>query len=43
MLSILYSNTIKAYYSIFIKDGLIVFVTLYHKGYVLSGETKVIY
>jgi superfamily II DNA or RNA helicase len=43
LLSILHSNTAKAHRSIFVEDGLVVFVTSYHKGYALSGETKVIH
>ena len=29
--------------NIFIEDGLVTFVTCYHKGYAISGEQKIIY
>lgn len=44
MLSIRHSNTWKGgHRNVFIEDGLVVFVTKYHKGYALSGDVKVIH
>jgi superfamily II DNA/RNA helicase len=44
ILSIRHSNTWKGgHRNIFIEDGLVVFVTKYHKGYALSGDVKVIH
>jgi superfamily II DNA helicase RecQ len=44
MLSIRHSNTWKGgHRNVFIEDGLVVFVTRYHKGYALSGDVKVIH
>ena len=43
-LSIRHSNTWKGgHRNVFIEDGLVVFVTKYHKGYALSGDVKVIH
>lgn len=42
--SIWYSNTITGgYRNVFIKDGTVVYVTQYYKGYAISGNIKVIY
>jgi superfamily II DNA helicase RecQ len=44
ILSIRHSNTIKGgHRNIFIEDGMVVFVTRYHKGYAVSGDVKVIH
>ncbi|KIV98742.1 uncharacterized protein PV09_09494 [Verruconis gallopava] len=44
ILSIRYSNIWKGgHRNVFIEDGLVVFVTKYHKGYALSGDVKVIH
>ena len=44
LLSIHHTNTWKGgHRNIFIEDGMVVFVTKYHKGYALSGDIKVIH
>lgn len=44
ILSIRHSNTAEAgYRHIFIEDGMVVFVTRYHKGYALQGDVKIIH
>jgi superfamily II DNA helicase RecQ len=43
LLSIKHSNTATSHRNIFVEDGLIVFVTEYHKGYAISGSTKIIH
>ncbi|GME31336.1 conserved hypothetical protein [Neofusicoccum parvum] len=44
ILSIRHSNTAKGgHRNIFVEDGLVVFVTRYHKGYAMSGDVKVIH
>ena len=44
ILSIRYRNSSKGEYrNIFIKDGSVVFMTRYHKGYHISGSVKVIH
>ncbi|KAL5376689.1 hypothetical protein PMIN02_011724 [Paraphaeosphaeria minitans] len=44
IMSIRHSNTVKgAHRNIFIEDGKVVFVTRYHKGYVVSGDVKIIH
>jgi hypothetical protein len=44
ILSVRHSNTIKGgHRNIFIKDGMVVFVTRYHKGYNVSGDVKIIH
>ncbi len=44
VLSIWYSNTVKGgYRNIFIKDGMVVFITRYYKGYAVSRDVKIIY
>jgi superfamily II DNA helicase RecQ len=44
ILSIRHSNTIKGgHRNIFIEDGMVVFVTRYHKGYNVSGDVKIIH
>jgi hypothetical protein len=44
ILSVRHSNTIKGgHRNIFIEDGMVVFVTRYHKGYAVSGDVKIIY
>jgi hypothetical protein len=43
-MSIRYSNTIKGEHcNIFIKDGMLVLVTRYYKGYAVSSNIKIIY
>jgi hypothetical protein len=43
-LSVRHSNTSKGgHRNIFIKDGIVVFVTRYYKGYNVSGDVKIIY
>jgi hypothetical protein len=43
IISIRHSNTVKGgHRNIFIKDGMVVFVTQYHKGYSASGDVKII-
>jgi len=44
LLSVRHSNTIKGNHrNIFVEDGLIVFVTRYHKGYTISEDVKIIH
>ena len=44
ILSIRHSNTVKGVHrNVFIENGLIVFVTRYHKGYAVSGDVKIIH
>ena len=44
LLSVRHSNTIKGEHrNVFVEDGLMVFVTRYHKGYAVSGDVKVIH
>ena len=44
VLSIRHSNTVRGgHRNIFIEDGMVVFVTRYHKGYSLSGDIKIIH
>jgi superfamily II DNA or RNA helicase len=44
ILSVRHSNTVKGgHRNIFIEDGMVVFVTRYHKGYVVSGDVKIIH
>jgi hypothetical protein len=44
ILSVRYSNTSKGEHrNIFIKDGIVVFITRYYKGYNVSSDVKIIY
>jgi RecQ family ATP-dependent DNA helicase len=44
ILSVRHSNTVKGgHRNIFIEDGMVVFVTRYHKGYNVSGDVKIIH
>jgi hypothetical protein len=44
ILSVRHSNTVQGgHRNVFIEDGMVVFVTRYHKGYNLSGDVKIIY
>ena len=44
VLSVRHSNTVKGEHrNIFIEDGMVVFVTRYHKGYAVSGDVKIIH
>jgi hypothetical protein len=44
ILSVQHSNTIKGgHRNIFIKDGIVVFVTRYHKGYNVSSDVNIIH
>lgn len=44
IMSIRHSNTVKGgHRNIFIEDGIVVFVTRYHKGYSVSGDVKIIH
>ncbi|KAG9196742.1 hypothetical protein G6514_006609, partial [Epicoccum nigrum] len=44
MMSVRHSNTIEGgHRNIFIKDGMVVFATRYHKGYKVSGDIKIIH
>jgi hypothetical protein len=44
VLSVRHSNTVKGgHRNIFIKDGIVVFITRYYKGYAVSGDVKIIY
>lgn len=43
-LSIRHSNTAKeGHQNVFVEDGMVVFVTRYHKGYAISGDVKIIH
>jgi hypothetical protein len=42
--SVRHSNTVKeGHRNNFIKEGMVAFVTQYHKRYTLSGDIKIIY
>ncbi|CAN9275154.1 unnamed protein product [Alternaria alternata] len=42
--SVRHSNTVKGgHRNIFIEDGIVVFITRYHKGYDVSGDVKIIH
>lgn len=43
LLSIRYRNTEGGHRNIFVKDGLIVFATKYHKGFYASNDAKIIH
>jgi len=44
ILSIRHSNTVRGgHRNVFIENGMVVFVTRYHKGYSLSGDVKIIH
>lgn len=44
ILNIRHSNTVKGEYrNVFIENGLVVFITRYHKGYAVSRELKIIH
>jgi hypothetical protein len=44
ILSVRHKNTAKGNHrNLFVEDGLVVFVTQYHKGYVMSGDIKIIH
>ncbi|CAE7016508.1 Telomere-associated helicase [Pyrenophora teres f. teres] len=44
LLSVRHSNTVQGgHRNIFIEDGIVVFVTRYHKGYKVSGDVKIIH
>ena len=44
ILSVRHSNTVKGgHRNIFIEDGMVVYVTRYHKGYAVSGDVKIIH
>jgi hypothetical protein len=44
ILSVRHYNTIQdGYRNVFIKDGIVVFVTRYYKGYKVKGDVKIIY
>jgi superfamily II DNA helicase RecQ len=44
ILSVRHSNTVKGgHRNIFIEDGMVVFVTRYHKGYAVGGDVKIIH
>jgi hypothetical protein len=44
LLSVRHSNTMQGgHRNVFIEDGMVVFVTRYHKGYNLSGDVKIIH
>ena len=44
ILSIRHSNTAKGEHrNVFVEEGLLVFVTRYHKGYAISGDVKIIH
>jgi len=44
ILSVRHSNTVRGgHRNIFIEDGMVVFVTRYHKGYAVSGDVKIIH
>lgn len=44
ILSVRHENTVKGNHrNLFVEDGLVVFVTQYHKGYAMSGDIKIIH
>jgi hypothetical protein len=44
ILSVQHSNTVKGgHRNIFIKDGIVVFITQYYKGYNVSSDVKIIH
>ena len=43
ILGIRHTNTAEGHRNIFIEDGMVVYVTRYHKGYQLKGDVKVIH
>jgi hypothetical protein len=44
ILSVWHSNTVQGgHRNVFIEDGIVVFVTRYHKGYNVSGDVKIIH
>jgi superfamily II DNA helicase RecQ len=44
ILSVRHSNTVQGgHRNVFIEDGMVVFVTRYHKGYNVSGDVKIIH
>jgi RecQ family ATP-dependent DNA helicase len=43
ILSVKHSNTIRSQRNFFVEDGMIVYVTEYHKGYSINGSTKIIH
>jgi hypothetical protein len=44
IISVRHSNTVKGgHRNIFIKDGIVVFITQYYKGYNVSSDVKIIY
>lgn len=44
ILSVRHENTAKgSHRNLFVEDGLVVFVTQYHKGYAMSGDIKIIH
>ncbi|KAF2175246.1 hypothetical protein K469DRAFT_611341, partial [Zopfia rhizophila CBS 207.26] len=44
ILSIYYSNIVKSrHQNIFIKNSIIIFITRYYKGYIVSRDIKIIY
>jgi hypothetical protein len=44
IMSVRHSNTVKGgHRNIFIKDGMVVFATRYHKRYNVSGDVKIIH
>jgi hypothetical protein len=44
ILSVRHCDTVQGgYRNLFIEDGMVVFVTRYHKGYEVKGDVKIIY
>jgi len=43
LLSIMHTNTTESHRNIFIEDGMVTFVTRYHKGYAKTGDYKIIH
>ncbi|KAF2813646.1 uncharacterized protein BDZ99DRAFT_381559, partial [Mytilinidion resinicola] len=44
VLSVRHSNIVKGgHYNIFIEDSIVVFITRYYKGYIVSSNIKIIY
>jgi superfamily II DNA or RNA helicase len=44
LLSVRHSNTVQgSHRNVFVEDGMVVFVTRYHKGYNVSGDVKIIH